>query len=35
MLNELDQKLEEWGYRFVRYADDLMIFTKSKRAGQR
>jgi RNA-directed DNA polymerase len=35
MLNELDQRLEEWGYRFVRYADDLMIFTKSKRAGQR
>ncbi len=35
MLNELDQKLDEWGYRFVRYADDLMIFTKSKRAAQR
>ena len=35
MLNELDQRLDEWGYRFVRYADDLMIFTKSKRAGQR
>ena len=35
MLNELDQNLDKWGYRFVRYADDLMIFTKSKRAGQR
>lgn len=35
ILNELDQKLEEWGYRFVRYADDLMIFTTSKRAAQR
>lgn len=35
MLNELDQELDEWGYRFVRYADDLMIFTKSKRAAQR
>jgi RNA-directed DNA polymerase len=35
MLNELDQSLDEWGYRFVRYADDLMIFTKSERAGQR
>ena len=35
MLNELDQSLDKWGYRFVRYADDLMIFTKSKRAGQR
>ena len=28
MLNELDQKLDEWGYKFVRYADDLMIFTR-------
>ena len=35
MLNELDQRLEEWGYKFVRYADDLMIFTKSRRAAQR
>lgn len=35
ILNELDQKLEEWGYRFVRYADDLMIFTTSKRGAQR
>ena len=35
VLNELDQKLDEWGYRFVRYADDLMIFTKSERATQR
>jgi RNA-directed DNA polymerase len=35
ILNELDQKLDEWGYRYVRYADDLMIFTKSKRAAQR
>lgn len=35
ILNELDQKLDEWGYSFVRYADDLMIFTKSKRAAQR
>ncbi|MCQ6963905.1 DNA polymerase [Methanolobus chelungpuianus] len=35
MLNELDQELEKWGYRFVRYCDDLMIFTKSKRAAQR
>ena len=35
ILNELDQKLDEWGYRFVRYADDLMIFTTSKRAAQR
>ena len=35
ILNELDQKLDEWGYSFVRYADDLMIVTKSKRAAQR
>ena len=35
ILNELDQMLDEWGYRFVRYADDLMIFAKSKRAAQR
>lgn len=35
ILNELDQKLEEWGYKFVRYADDLMIFTKSCRAAER
>ncbi len=35
MLNELDQKLDKWGYRFVRYADDLMIFTKSKRTAER
>lgn len=35
MLNELDQKLEEWGYLYVRYADDLLIFTKSKRAAER
>lgn len=35
ILNELDKKLEEWGYKFVRYADDLMIFTKSRRAAER
>ena len=35
MLNELDWELESRGHRFVRYADDLMIFCKSKRAAQR
>lgn len=35
MLNELDQTMDKWGYRFVRYADDVMIFTKSKRAAKR
>ena len=35
MLNELDQTMDNWGYKFVRYADDVMIFTKSKRAAKR
>ena len=35
MLNELDKELERRGQRFVRYADDSIIFCKSKRAAQR
>jgi group II intron reverse transcriptase/maturase len=35
MLNELDKELESRGLPFVRYADDAMIFCKSKRAAQR
>jgi group II intron reverse transcriptase/maturase len=35
MLNELDQELERRGHRFVRYADDLVIFCKSKRSASR
>ena len=35
MLNELDQELEGRGHRFVRYADDLVIFCKSKRSAYR
>lgn len=35
LLNELDWELERRGHRFVRYADDMMIFCKSKRAAQR
>ena len=35
MLNELDKELEHRGHRFVRYADDLVIFTKSERSSQR
>lgn len=35
MLNELDKELERRGHRFVRYADDLLIFCKSKRSAQR
>lgn len=35
MLNELDKELERRGHRFVRYADDLIIFCKSKRSAKR
>jgi group II intron reverse transcriptase/maturase len=35
MLNELDKELERRGHRFVRYADDLMIFCKSRRSAMR
>ena len=35
MLNELDKGLESRGHRFVRYADDLVIFTKSERSANR
>jgi group II intron reverse transcriptase/maturase len=35
MLNECDHELERRGHRFVRYADDLLIFCKSKRAAAR
>lgn len=29
MLNELDKELESRGHRFVRYADDCMIFVRA------
>ncbi len=35
MLNECDHELDRRGHRFVRYADDLMIFCKSKKAADR
>ena len=35
LLNELDWELERRGHRFVRYADDMLIFCKSKRAAER
>lgn len=35
MLNELDRELEHRGHRFVRYADDCMIFCKSRKAAAR
>ena len=35
MLNELDKELEHRGHRFVRYADDVLIFCKSRRSAER
>ena len=35
LLNECDWELERRGHRFVRYADDLMIFCKSRKAAAR
>jgi group II intron reverse transcriptase/maturase len=35
LLNELDHELESRGHKFVRYADDMLIFCKSKRAAER
>ena len=35
MLNELDKELESRGHRFVRFADDMLIFCKSRRSAER
>ncbi|MEA5052623.1 MAG: group II intron reverse transcriptase/maturase [Propionicimonas sp.] len=35
MLDDLDRELSARGLRFVRYADDLRVFVRSKRAAQR
>lgn len=35
ILDKLDKELEKRGQRFVRYADDVSIYVKSKRAGDR
>jgi len=35
MLNELDKELEKRNLQFVRYADDCVIFAKSKKAAER
>lgn len=35
MLNELDKELIRRGHRFVRYADDCMIFCKSRKSAER
>ena len=35
VLDELDKELEKRGLRFVRYADDCMIYVRSRQAGER
>ncbi|MCO5950275.1 group II intron reverse transcriptase/maturase, partial [Mucilaginibacter flavidus] len=35
ILDKLDKELEQRGHRFVRYTDDVSIYVKSKRAGER
>ncbi len=35
VLNELDQRLEARGHKYVRWADDFLIFLKSERAARR
>ena len=35
MLNELDKELTRRGHRFVRYADDCMIFCRSRKSASR
>lgn len=35
MLDDLDQMLEQRGHKFVRYADDVMVYVNSKRAAER
>lgn len=35
VLDELDKELERRGHRFVRYADDIVIFVRSRLAGER
>jgi len=35
VLDELDKELERRGLHFVRYADDCVIYVRSKRAGER
>ncbi|WP_240491312.1 group II intron reverse transcriptase/maturase [Pirellula sp. SH-Sr6A] len=35
LLDDLDKELEQRGLRFVRYTDDFVIFTRSKRSAER
>ncbi|MEX1164637.1 MAG: group II intron reverse transcriptase/maturase [Nitriliruptor sp.] len=35
LLDDVDKELESRGHRFCRYADDLQVYVKSRRAGER
>ena len=35
VLDELDKELEKRGLRFVRYADDFVIYVRSRKAAQK
>jgi len=35
MLDDLDKELEKRGHKFVRYADDINVYVKTPRAGER
>jgi RNA-directed DNA polymerase len=35
MLDDLEGELERRGHRFVRYADDVIVYVRSERAGER
>jgi RNA-directed DNA polymerase len=35
LLDDLDKELEKRGHRFARYADDFVVLTRSRRAGER
>ena len=35
LLDELDKELERRGHRFARYADDVNVYVRSRRAGER
>lgn len=35
LLNELDKELERRGHKYVRYADDMVIFCRSRRSAER
>ena len=35
VLDEMDKELEKRGHRFVRYADDVNVYVRTRRAGQR